>query len=75
MTDPRIVYPSPAHDLAEKMSAALAPLSDEELSNLESRLDRYAYTLTTDDILALRGRTFRSMDAIARRDAAARRRI
>lgn len=71
---PRITYPAPAADLGARMVDALATLSDEALRDCRARLDVYASALSVNDILSLRGATFRNMDALARREAADRRR-
>lgn len=63
----RIVYPIPAPDLASRMADALASLSDDDLRKARRRLDQYSIFLTPNDILALRGATFRSHDASARK--------
>lgn len=69
-----IHYPAPAADLGARMTDALATLDADALRNARARLDAYASALSVNDILSLRGATFRNMDALARREAADRRR-
>lgn len=69
-----IHYPDPAADLGARMAASLATLDADALRNARARMDAYAVALSTNDILSLRGATFLTMDACARREAADRRR-